>query len=74
MRGGRVRIIIDYAVDLDKPEQVEVAKDFVCEDVCSAVKYNEIEGYLEVIEDSSVTEDDIHSGIIELTTDDEGSG
>lgn len=71
MRGGKVRILIEYAVDLDKPEQIEIAKDFVCEDAYSAVKYNDLEGYLEVIEDESVTEDDIHSGIINLTTDEE---
>jgi hypothetical protein len=69
MRGGKVRILIEYAVDLDKPEQVEVAKDFVCEDAFSAIKYNELESYLEIIEDVSVMENDIHSAIIELTTD-----
>jgi hypothetical protein len=71
MRGGKVRIIIEYAVDLDKLEQVEVAKDFVYEDAYSAIKYNDLGGYLEVIEDASVTENDIHSAIIELTTDTE---
>jgi hypothetical protein len=67
MRMGYVRLVIDYAVDLDNPEQVEIAKDFVCEDVDSAVKFNEIEGYIEIVEDSSLTEDDIHEGIIELS-------
>ena len=67
MKMGKVRFIIEYAVDLDKPEQIEVAKDFICEDVDSAVKFNETEGYIEVVEDSSLTYDDIHSGIIELT-------
>jgi len=67
MRMGYVRLVIDYAVDLDNPEQVEIAKDFVCEDVDSAVKFNEIEGYIEIVEDSSLTEDDIHEGILELS-------
>ena len=67
MKMGKVRFIIEYAVDLDKPNQIEVATDFVCEDVDAAVKYNETEGYIEVIEDSSLTYDDIHTGILELT-------
>lgn len=67
MKMGLVRFVIEYAVDLDKPNQIEVAKDFVCEDVDSAVKFNETEGYIEVVEDSSLTYDDIHSGILELT-------
>lgn len=71
MKMGKVRFIIEYAVDLDKPEQIEVAKDFVAEDVSAAVTYNEVESYMEVIEDSSVTEADIHEGIIELTTDED---
>lgn len=64
---GKVQLVIWYAVDLDKPEQVELAKDFVLEDIDAAVKYNETESYLEVVEDASLTEDDIHSGIIDLT-------
>jgi hypothetical protein len=67
MRMGYVRFVIEYAVDLDNPEQVEIAKDFVCEDIDSAVRFNETEGYIEIVEDSSLTEDDIHEGIIELS-------
>lgn len=67
MKMGLVRFVIEYAVDLDKPEHIEVAKDFVCEDVDSAVKFNETEGYIEVVEDLSLTYNDIHSGILELT-------
>lgn len=69
MRMGYVRFVIEYAVDLDNPLQVENAMDFVCEDVNSAVKFNELEGYIETVEDSSLTEDDIHEGIIDLSED-----
>jgi len=67
MRMGYVRFVIEYAVDLDNPLQIENAMDFVCEDVDNAVKFNELEGYIETVEDSSLTEDDIHEGIIELS-------
>jgi len=71
MRMGKVRFVIEYAVDLDNPEQVEIAKEFVTEDVYSATKFYDTEGYIDVIEDSSLTIDDIHEGIIELTSDED---
>lgn len=67
MRMGKVEFSIAYAVDLDNPDQVDLAKDFVCEDVGAAVKYNETEGYLDIIEDPSLTEGDIHQSILEMT-------
>jgi hypothetical protein len=71
MKMGKVRFIIEYAVDLDKPEQIDVATEFIYEDVDAAVKYNETDGYIETEEDSSLTYDDIHTGILELTEEDE---
>jgi hypothetical protein len=67
MKMGKVRFLIEYAVDLDNPDQIEVAKDFVTEDVFSAVKFFDTNGYIDVIEDSLLTYADIHPGIIELT-------
>lgn len=63
MRMGKVQFRIWYAVDLDDPKQVNVATGFIVEDLYSAIKYNEIEAYFECIEDSSLTERDIHSAI-----------
>jgi hypothetical protein len=71
MRMGKVRFIIEYAVDLDNPEQVEIAKEFVTEDVYSATKFYDTEGYIDEVEDSSLTIADIHEGIIELTSEDD---
>jgi len=71
MKMGKVRFIIEYAVDLDNPDQIEVAKDFVTEDVYSATKFYDTDGYIDVIEDSSLTYADIHPGIVELTLDEE---
>jgi hypothetical protein len=71
MKMGKVRFIIEYAVDLDNPDQIEVAKDFVTEDVFNATKFYETNGYIDVIEDPSLTYADIHPGIIELTLDEE---
>ena len=67
MRMGYVRLIVEYAVDLDNPAQVEIAKDFVCEDIDNVVKFNETESYLDTVEDSSLDESDIHNGILELS-------
>jgi hypothetical protein len=74
MRLGKVQFILSYAVDLDNPDQVEVAKDLVAEDVDAAVKYNRVEDYFEIIEDSSLTEEDIHSAIFDLTEGDNYDG
>lgn len=71
MRMGKVQFLIEYAVDLDKPDQIEVAKDFVTEDVQESVYRYCTNNYIEVLEDSSLTEDNIHSGIIDLTEGDE---
>lgn len=67
MRMGKVQFLIAYAVDFDKPDQIVVAKEFVTEDVEEAVRGYRTDDYIEVIEDSSLTESDIHSGIIDLT-------
>ena len=71
MRMGKVRFIVEYAVDLDNPRQIEVAQGFVVEDVDCAVQFNEVGSYMDIIEDALVTEADIHEGIIELTTENE---
>jgi len=71
MRMGKVRFVIEYAVDLDNLKQVECAKEFVTEDVYSATKFYDTEGYIDEIEDPSLTVADIHEGIIELTSEDE---
>jgi hypothetical protein len=45
--------------------------DFVTEDVYSATKYYDTDGYIDEIEDASLTVADIHEGIIELTSEED---
>jgi hypothetical protein len=71
MKMGKVRFLIEYAVDLDNPDQIEVAKDFVTEDVFNATKFYDTDGSIDVIEDPSLTYADIHPGIVELTLDED---
>lgn len=54
-------------VDLDNPCMVDRATDFILDDVEQAVKYDQVQSYIEVdgSPDLSLTEGDIHSFIIE---------
>jgi hypothetical protein len=47
MRIGRVYIPSAYIVDLDDEEMVERAKTCMYEDIMNAVKYNELENWIE---------------------------
>jgi len=51
MRLGKVKLLCEYAVDLDNPEMVEAAKRAVYEDLMNAVKYNEVDAYINVFKD-----------------------
>jgi hypothetical protein len=66
MRMGRVKFVIQYVVDLDNADQVELATDYVIEDAQNAVKYGEEQGYVHEVEDSSLTEADISQSILDF--------
>ena len=60
MRLGKVMFYNYYVVDLDNEDQVEDAKLLLCEDIYDGVKYDELGGYIDVVEDASLSEADIH--------------
>ena len=66
MRLGKVCIKIEYVVDLDNEDMVEEAKACLFEDVMNAVKYDEIDSNINVVEDQSLTENDIPDFLKEL--------
>jgi hypothetical protein len=59
MRLGRVHIGAGYIVDLDNPDMVDEAKECLYEDIMNAVKYDELDSYVDVMEDPTVNEGDI---------------
>jgi len=60
MRLGKVRIAHEYVVDLDNEEMVDHAKVALCEDIYSAMKYNEVDALITVDKNGQgVTESDI---------------
>jgi len=69
MRIGRVRFELQYIVDLDDSDQVDIAKDYIIEDIGNAVKFNEEMSYIELVEDSSLSESDISQTITDCLTD-----
>jgi hypothetical protein len=71
MRLGKVQIGLEYIVDLDNVCQVELAREFIHDDLAYAIKYDEIDSHIEIIEDASLTEADINQNVISPDTDDE---
>jgi hypothetical protein len=65
MRFGKVEFMIGYIVDLDNKDMVELAKDYIVEDINVCVKYNDTYNYIDMVEDSSLTEDDIPQCIVD---------
>lgn len=58
-RLGRVVFDLGYVVDLDNDAMVEDAKTCVIEDIHNAIKYGELEQYLEIREDPDAKVEDI---------------
>ena len=58
MKLGRITVP-GYVVDLDDQNMIDEAKDCLAEDICNAVKYNELHSYLKVIEAPEASENDI---------------
>jgi hypothetical protein len=65
MKLGKVKIQLEYVVDLDNQDMVDYAKIAIYEDVMNAIKYDEIHNYIEVIEDKTAKESDIPEFLIE---------
>ena len=57
-RLGRVVMAMSYVVDMDDPDMIQEAKDCLYEDICNAVKYNEM-GNFDIIPDKTLTTKDI---------------
>lgn len=47
-RLGRIAFDLGYVVDLDNNEMVEEAKECILEDIHNAIKFGELDQYLEV--------------------------
>jgi TusA-related sulfurtransferase len=65
MKLGKVLINLSYVVDLDNEEMVKQAKQFLCEDMSNLVKYEDIYSWVATVEDSSLSERDIPSFLLE---------
>jgi hypothetical protein len=50
---------MSYVVDLDNQDMVEEAKQCLYEDMCNAVKYEEMAANIEVCSDKKLKESDI---------------
>jgi len=65
MRMGRVVLDLGYAVDLNNEEMVEHAKQCIYDDICSAIKYNEVGDWIDVIETPKASPDMIPEFLLE---------
>jgi hypothetical protein len=61
MRLGRVKLNLDYVVDLDDKDMVDTAKECLYEDIGSMIKYNELWEAITVNEDENAEESEISS-------------
>jgi hypothetical protein len=64
-RYGRVTFSISYVVDLDDAEMVDEAREMVAQDVRDAIRHGEDSSYIDVEQDATATETDIHDILIE---------
>jgi len=68
MRMGKVQIGLEYIVDLDNPDQVIIAREFIYDDLVYGIKYDEIDSHIEIVEDASLSEHDINRNVLEMIT------
>jgi hypothetical protein len=57
-RLGRVVFDLGYVVDLDDREMIEEARTSIVEDIYSAIKYGELDQYIEIRDDPEATADE----------------
>ena len=69
MRLGRVVVDIGYIVDMDDSDMIEEAKSALYDDVHNAIKYNELDCWISIIEDNEANESDIPDFLLENKTD-----
>ena len=62
---GRVVLNFGYVVDLNNQEMVDHAKDCLFEDVCSAIKYDEVADWIDVVDDPNATPEEIPEFLLE---------
>lgn len=68
MKLGKVKIELEYVVDLDNEDMVNNAKNCMYEDIMNIVKYEELFDMIEVTdEDKTLKEEDIPEFLIEET-------
>lgn len=66
MKLGKVKIELEYVVDLDNEDMVNDAKNYMYEDIMNIVKYEELFDIIEVTdEDKTLKEEDIPEFLIE---------
>lgn len=65
MRMGKLIIELSYVVDLDNEEMVEHAKQLLYDDVTSLANDVDIHSWVATIEDSSLSERDIPSFLLD---------
>lgn len=66
-RLGRVEFHCSYVVDLDDPDMVDGAREAVCEDVYNAVRFDEVEQWVDVFEDNDADPADIPEFLLPIT-------
>lgn len=72
MKLGRVEFAVSYVVDIDNLDMVEEAMSCVFEDVCNAVKYDEISSWITTAEPRpDDTESDIPEFLLAREDDEE---
>lgn len=59
MRLGKVRILTEYVVDLDDEGMVSSAQLSLYEDLMNAVKYDELEAWIDIVPAPEADESDI---------------
>jgi hypothetical protein len=65
MNLGKVRVNLEYVVDLDNEDMVTYAKDALYEDLMTAHKYNGIADWITVVEAPEASENDIPEFLLE---------
>ena len=65
-RLGRVIIRCSYIVDLENEDMISEAKDCIYEDIMNAVKFDELQNYIEVVEDKTAKVSDIPDFLKEM--------
>lgn len=64
-RLGKLRFTIEYVVDLDNEDQVDTATFYIIDDVKAVVIRRDYDSYISQIEDSTLTEREIHTSLLE---------